>query len=366
MTRQRVNFNDIIAGEPLPADLYDTSDHLLLSKGHIVADEEQVAALIDRGVFFDSVAQKPAAAFAARHESPSSALYTINTATERLGRLLCQESAEQDFSTAIHEVAKQLYLATEINPNVVAACVLLNQHADYALRHCIDTASISLLIARTMNHDEKMTLSLVAAGLTMDIAMIRREVKPAVEDEIACIQRHPQQGVEILKEAGVDDEAWLDCVLSHHECEDGNGYPHGRKGGEIPLSARIVSTSAAYCARVSSTRHHKAALPSVALCNTFLGKEKTLAPVFFKALGLYPPGAFVRLVNGEIGVVSKVGASAITPYVHALVGPRGAPLAYPIKRDTKLSSYAIREPVSREEADIRFSMKQIWGEDASL
>ncbi|MDQ2818728.1 MAG: HD domain-containing protein, partial [Candidatus Eremiobacteraeota bacterium] len=47
---------------------------------------------------------------------------------------------------------------------------------------------------------------------------------------------------------------WTDCrmlariIEQHHECIDGSGYPHGLKGDEIALEARIVAVADAYIA----------------------------------------------------------------------------------------------------------------------
>ena len=43
---------------------------------------------------------------------------------------------------------------------------------------------------------------------------------------------------------------------SHHETIDGGGYPHGLRGGEIPLEARIVAVADVFDA-LTSARHYK-------------------------------------------------------------------------------------------------------------
>ena len=48
-------------------------------------------------------------------------------------------------------------------------------------------------------------------------------------------------------------------VLHHHERYDGTGYPHGLRGEEIPLGARIVAVADAYHAMVHE-RPYKSAL----------------------------------------------------------------------------------------------------------
>ena len=39
-----------------------------------------------------------------------------------------------------------------------------------------------------------------------------------------------------------------EIARSHHENWDGSGYPEGRAGEEIPLSAQIVAVVSTYCA----------------------------------------------------------------------------------------------------------------------
>jgi diguanylate cyclase (GGDEF)-like protein len=56
--------------------------------------------------------------------------------------------------------------------------------------------------------------------------------------ERLVVQRHPQIGHRMLESLGVDPVG--DWVLHHHERWDGNGYPEGLAGEEIPLGARII------------------------------------------------------------------------------------------------------------------------------
>ena len=52
----------------------------------------------------------------------------------------------------------------------------------------------------------------------------------------------------------------MDICRYHHERYDGNGYPDGLKGDEIPISAQIVSLADVYDALVHE-RVYKAAIP---------------------------------------------------------------------------------------------------------
>jgi len=70
------------------------------------------------------------------------------------------------------------------------------------------------------------------------------------------MKRHSEIGYRILN--SVEDMAGLaQYVLAHHEHYDGNGYPKGLRGEEIPLQSRIISIADAYDAMTSSRPYRK-------------------------------------------------------------------------------------------------------------
>lgn len=78
-------------------------------------------------------------------------------------------------------------------------------------------------------------------------------------EEREIVKTHTFIGFGIL-----DGSNWrvIQCAaqiaLSHHECWDGSGYPHGLKGDQIPLAARIVSVADVYDALVSQRAYKPA------------------------------------------------------------------------------------------------------------
>jgi len=71
---------------------------------------------------------------------------------------------------------------------------------------------------------------------------ILKKAGKLTEEEWALMRRHPLHGVAILREKPFYRVA-RDIAGNHHERWDGNGYPHGRKGEEIPLASRIVTVA---------------------------------------------------------------------------------------------------------------------------
>jgi HD-GYP domain-containing protein (c-di-GMP phosphodiesterase class II) len=94
-----------------------------------------------------------------------------------------------------------------------------------------------------------------AAGVVHDLGKlgiadeILRKEGPLTDDEWRQMRRHPAIGAQILEHAGMADIAlW---VGAHHERVDGDGYPAGLSGAEIPLEARILAVADAYEAMIA-------------------------------------------------------------------------------------------------------------------
>jgi len=65
---------------------------------------------------------------------------------------------------------------------------------------------------------------------------------PLTEEEWTIMRRHPGYAYQMLAPITYLRPA-LDIPHSHHEKWDGTGYPHGLKGEEIPLAARIFAVA---------------------------------------------------------------------------------------------------------------------------
>lgn len=76
-------------------------------------------------------------------------------------------------------------------------------------------------------------------------------------EEFEEIKRHTVEGGRIISEifGKSEDQSYVriakEIATSHHERWDGTGYPHGLKGEEIPLSARIMAIADVFDALVS-------------------------------------------------------------------------------------------------------------------
>ena len=140
----------------------------------------------------------------------------------------------------------------------------------YTLGHSQRVSQLSLLIGRKLDMDEAELQDLEIACLLHDIGKIRVPDRILLkegaldDEEHLLMSQHPQHGADILGLA-TSLQQFIPAAIAHHERYDGQGYPQGLKGEEIPLFAAIVAIADCYDAMTSS-RPYRAGLPaSVAL-----------------------------------------------------------------------------------------------------
>ncbi|MFN7369254.1 MAG: hypothetical protein ACK5SG_03355, partial [Burkholderiales bacterium] len=60
------------------------------------------------------------------------------------------------------------------------------------------------------------------------------------------------------------------------------------------------------------------------------GGHNPIATILIKEIGIYPPGSFVKLANGETAIVVRRGEAANSPVVAALSSGSGIPYVDPV------------------------------------
>ncbi len=309
-----------------------------------------------------------------------SVLHELNAANRRLEKLLADLRSERNAESELRAIARDVIRAVDINPDIALACIFLNQiNGTYAVRHCLETAIVAIVVARGLRKAEGELLTITAAALTMNVGMLRYQntfhrASALTSEEMSIVRRHPLESVDLLRDAGVSDEDWIACVLQHHENDDGSGYPVGCSGVEIQQNARLISLADRYCAQVSA-RNYRSSIPPDRALASIIGDEAKFADTalcaqFAARLGKFPPGTLVRLENAEIGVVTQRDGDGDVQ-VQCLRDAAGKPLRdatgiIHVLRRSSEPDCAISEALSEDQADVRFSMKQIWGEQASL
>ena len=148
--------------------------------------------------------------------------------------------------------------------DTIAALILIEEAKDpYVRGHSKRVSEFCLKIAREMGFSEERQKIIERAGILHDIGKlgiadsILQKPGKLDDEEWEIMKKHPRHAVEILEPLKflVEEKK---IVTHHHERYDGNGYPDGLKGEEIPMEARIMAVADTFDAMNSARAYRKA------------------------------------------------------------------------------------------------------------
>ena len=177
---------------------------------------------------------------------------SFNLMTDRIERFVhdLQRSAEDN---------KELFLGT-----VKALAAAIDGKDPYTRGHSERVSRFSVATAEGLGLDEGEVEKIRISALLHDVGKIaiddRILKKPSALDdqEFEIMKTHPQRGHKIMSQIPAMRE-FLPGMYMHHEMINGQGYPQGLKGEEIPMQARIVSVADTFDA-MTTERPYQAAM----------------------------------------------------------------------------------------------------------
>lgn len=282
-----------------------------------------------------------------------------------LGIILASPNSAQQFSHRVLQYDRWMQGLLQRDPDVglyLLFQLASNSPVGYSASHALVCAVLCHLVANELHLPQKERNSLVHAALTMNIAMT------TLQDELAgqaekptptqqdAIRAHPIKGAMMLANLGVGDDDWLDIVSSHHDDavdkDDFNAVPASVR------MARILKVVDRYAAMISP-RKSRAGRSAIESARSVMTRSSSsvdaIGQALVRAVGLCPPGTYVRLDNDELGVVVRRSTKSNQPFV-VVVGKPGGELennprlhstaeSYPRIRSA-LPSTAVRAPLN--------------------
>lgn len=208
-------------------------------------------------------------------------------------------------------------IVTEIlaNRHLMVNIIDIRNYDDYTYSHSINVAVLSVVLGTMLGMNRDTLNKLGMGALVHDIGKVfidKRLINKngrLTPEEYEEVKKHSLFGYNYLCHyKKLDEESQL-VALTHHEKYDGNGYPAGLKGGNIPLFARIVCVADVYDALISDRPYRRALHPSEAIEYILAGFDTMFDPAvvsaFSKKVAPYPVGTCVKLSNGHIGIVTE-------------------------------------------------------------
>ncbi|MGB7631963.1 MAG: HD domain-containing phosphohydrolase [Candidatus Deferrimicrobium sp.] len=145
-----------------------------------------------------------------------------------------------------YQVVRSLRYGDEATLRSIAQTIELKD--PYTRGHCDRVAAFSLKIAEALRLPEDTRRAIKHGSWLHDCGKIG--VPETILNcpgklsaaEFEVVKKHPGWGAEVGRQANLPEEV-INIILYHHERFDGEGYPTGAKGTEIPLEARIVAVA---------------------------------------------------------------------------------------------------------------------------
>jgi HD-GYP domain-containing protein (c-di-GMP phosphodiesterase class II) len=133
----------------------------------------------------------------------------------------------------------------------------------YTQGHSVRVGKYSEVIAREMGWSDDQVEGITIAGylhdigkLIVDLSVINSPERFSAKDS-AEMSKHPAAGYEILSPISHPYADIPEMARYHHERMDGNGYPDGLKGDQIPPGAKIVTLADSFDAMTTDRPYRK-------------------------------------------------------------------------------------------------------------
>lgn len=362
----RLNATHVKLGKPLLWDVFDSQNNLLLSKGYVVSSQGQLDGLLERGLF---VSEEDFNAVSATPEPQKfNPFWVWDDVFSKVTYFLKYAASEDMLEDKLIGASFLVTMLTDNDSDAALAAILLKDAARYAYAHSLHVGVLASVISKRLGWPDEARRNAVCAGLSMNVAMIELQMsllqqKEALsESQRAEVDSHSERGALFLRKKGIGNNQWLEAVRLHHQhIALGPGEANKPSGRVLSQLLRVLDV---FCAKISPRAYRRAIQPPVAAREIYTQEREGCAELIdavIKEIGLYMPGTFVKLENGETALVVKRGETVSTPKVISLSRGDGMPYMDGMKRDTARSEFAVKNVVPREKIMHRLNLSKIWG-----
>jgi len=228
-------------------------------------------------------------------------------------------------SPAFQQLCKDInsFIDELMNQEVLSGLNSIKSFDNYTYEHSIDTAILSLIIAKKLTLDREKLRQIAIGVFLHDIGKIFIDEKiinkpdKLTADEYERVKQHTTYGYELLKGVENIGIAATHIPYQHHERQDGKGYPRGLIGSnklsfgaiaytdkdKMVMIAEVAALADFYDACISDRPYRPGLPPDLVyeLIKDGAGSQfnKELIERFMSVVPKYPIGSEVRVKNGK-------------------------------------------------------------------
>ncbi|GAB6157037.1 hypothetical protein JCM39194_02370 [Desulfotomaculum varum] len=171
----------------------------------------------------------------------------------------------QLYSSALRDLQKEIQQSEKARFNLVQVILgLINAKDRDTYLHLEKVAEYVKMICQELKLNESESKEIILAAFLHDVGKIEiprtilNKIEPLTRDEWSLIRQHPKWGASMVRSMQSLDKV-IPMIMHHHERFDGNGYPDGLKGEQIPLGSRIIAVADSFDA-ITNSRPYREAL----------------------------------------------------------------------------------------------------------
>ena len=223
----------------------------------------------------------------------------------------CANSELQEISKVADQIMEDIVSDADVMYNIS----YVRERNESVFSHSVNVAALSVLIGLKIKLTKQRVRDLAIGALLHDLGIVYLPFslhgviydKCSIEDQ-KTIQNHVITGYSLL-----EHEEWLlpiskEIILSHHERNDGSGYPMRLKSNKLRIETKIVALCDEFDNRVYGNlcRSEKIQIAMDYILSEAGRKfDFNLVQRFIESVAVYPIGTYVRLNTDEIGIVIK-------------------------------------------------------------
>jgi HD-GYP domain-containing protein (c-di-GMP phosphodiesterase class II) len=391
-----INIDSIRIAYPLPFPLMDKDGVLIAKRGYLIPSRNDLQEFSQRngGLFIDVADSE------AHHKAYVERLQTMVREDKALGEIantkislsrdadrfeepeerldwldlqfqanaLAMEPHPEYFAERLKRLSNQLQRnCREMPDGTLFALMYLSasDHRMYSATHAMLVSTMCLLAARDVLKWPADELEvLFKAALTMNIGMAQIQDKLAIQSEPPtpaqrrAINEHAERSAAVLESLGVNSQDWLQVVRNHHQQIPG---PLGPRTVSDRMT-RLVQRADMFAAKLAPRASREPIAPAAAMQSCYFDEQRKVdeaGAALIKAVGIYPPGTFVKLATEEIAVVVRRGANTSMPKAAVLLNRTGMPTVEHTIRDTSLRDHRVVASVAFKDVRVRLYLDRM-------
>jgi HD-GYP domain-containing protein (c-di-GMP phosphodiesterase class II) len=408
MRRVSFTFDHIRIGEPLPFSVWDENGLMVAGSGYTLRDAREYEVMLGKRdkLLVDAVEYErfqnaykkrlnelvhgnralgaiastrltDMGAFVAREQAaskvsdqlgdiPSSEANWLDLQDQ--AHALLQVSNPQNFRERLEKLQAHLGHFARVNPDGVLLSLFFLSSRDldrYSGTHAMLVSVMCGIAARdVLKWPAVQETVLCHAALTMNIGMsvqqdrMAQQKEPLNPKQRELVREHPSHSAALLRQLGVTNRDLLEAVLDHHA--KAPGPLAARTLGQ--RMARLIQRADIFAAAISPRASRAAASTGSAMKAAYFDENSQVdeaGAALVKAVGIYPPGSFVRLTSGEVAVVVRRGSNTSAPRVAVVLNRSGLPNAELSLRDTSRAEWRVTSGVPAKEVKVNVSLARL-------